>query len=112
MPEQARAPRAQPDAVVDVYRHVSCGLVAVLHAEPTRGYFALIPAIPGCGSQGDTPDETLANLDDALTTVLDVIREDEPERLRELCGEAPPGPAAEHAAKTSFVRCCATALRL
>jgi predicted RNase H-like HicB family nuclease len=85
-------------------------LIAVLHEEPMGGYFALIPALPGCGSQGDSPEETLASLDDALTAVLDVIREDEPQRLRELCGEALGLRVLGSAASGGFVCCSVEAL--
>lgn len=111
MPEQGKTQRDEAGAIVDAYRHVASGLVAVLHEDPTGGYFALIPALPGCGSQGDSPEETLANLDDALTAVLDVIREDEPERLRELCGEAIGMRVLGIAASGGFVRCSVAGLQ-
>jgi predicted RNase H-like HicB family nuclease len=111
MPEQDKAQGDEVGKIVAAYRHVPSGLIAVLHEEPMGGYFALIPALPGCGSQGDSPEETLANLDDALTAVLDVIREDEPQRLRELCGEASATPVPGSAVGGAFVRCSVGALR-
>lgn len=48
----------------------------VIHAEPAGGYWGEVPALPGCYSQGDTVDELLANLREAIAGVLDVMREE------------------------------------
>lgn len=40
------------------------------------GYIAECLDIPGCVSQGNTRDEALANVQDAIAMCLDVIRED------------------------------------
>lgn len=68
------------------YVHAGTGLVLTVHEE-AGGYYALVPALPGCGSQGDTEREALDNTVDALSAVLDVIREDDPERYYDLLGE-------------------------
>ncbi|MEO8052563.1 MAG: type II toxin-antitoxin system HicB family antitoxin [Acidobacteriota bacterium] len=34
----------------------------VLEQEPDGGYVALVPVLPGCGSQGDTREEALHNI--------------------------------------------------
>src|SRR5258708_27200893 len=42
----------------------------VIHAEPAGGYWGEVPALPGCYSQGETVDELLANLREAIAGVL------------------------------------------
>jgi predicted RNase H-like HicB family nuclease len=36
------------------------------------GYWAEVPALPGCATQGETMDELIANLREAITGVLTV----------------------------------------
>jgi predicted RNase H-like HicB family nuclease len=36
------------------------------------GYIAEVPELPGCVSQGKTPDETIENIKDAITGYLHV----------------------------------------
>jgi len=48
----------------------------VVHAEPTGGYWGEVPALPGCYSQGETVDELLTNLRDAIAGVLEVMKEE------------------------------------
>ena len=48
----------------------------VVHAEPEGGYWGEVPALPGCYSQGETVDELLANLREAIAGVLEVIKEE------------------------------------
>jgi predicted RNase H-like HicB family nuclease len=40
------------------------------------GYDAHCPYFPGCHSQGDTLDEALENIKDAIKTYLDMIAEE------------------------------------
>lgn len=68
------------------YMHLLSGLDVAVEQDPVGGYYAVVPALPGCGSQGDTKIEVLENLDDAIMVVLDVLREDDPDRLQLLCG--------------------------
>ena len=61
----------------------------VIHQDPESGYWAEAPALPGCYSQGETLDELLVHLCEAITGVLEVMREQgrEPEaniEIREL----------------------------
>ena len=53
----------------------------VIHQEPDGGYWAEVPALPGCYSQGETMDELLVNIREAIAGVLEVLREEgrEPE---------------------------------
>jgi predicted RNase H-like HicB family nuclease len=38
----------------------------VLEEEPDGGFVATVPVLPGCVSQGDTRDETLKNIREAI----------------------------------------------
>ncbi len=44
----------------------------LLHAAEEGGFWAEVPALPGCVSEGDTYDETLANIREAATGWLEV----------------------------------------
>jgi predicted RNase H-like HicB family nuclease len=48
----------------------------VLHDAEEGGYWVEVPALPGCYSQGETRDETLENVREAIELFLDVLRED------------------------------------
>ena len=41
-------------------------LRAIVHREPEGGYWAEVPELPGCYTQGETLDETLLNLHEAV----------------------------------------------
>lgn len=45
---------------------------AVVHAEPEGGYWAEVPELPGCFTQGDTLDEIYRNLPEAIACHLDL----------------------------------------
>jgi predicted RNase H-like HicB family nuclease len=45
---------------------------AVIHEDEDGGYWAEVPALPGCATQGETMDELIANLREAVTGVLTV----------------------------------------
>jgi predicted RNase H-like HicB family nuclease len=47
--------------------------LAVIHEEPEGGFWAEVPALPGCYSQGDSIEELTANLHEAITGVLEVL---------------------------------------
>ena len=42
----------------------------VVHEAEEGGYWAEVPAIPGCASQGETMDELLANVREAIEASL------------------------------------------
>ncbi len=44
----------------------------VIHEAEEGGYWAEVPAIPGCASQGDSFDELLVNLREAIEGCLSV----------------------------------------
>lgn len=41
------------------------------------GYWAEVPALPGCYSQGETIEETMKNVKEAIESHLMVLKEDE-----------------------------------
>jgi antitoxin HicB len=43
-----------------ITRHV------ILHPEEDGGYWVEVPSLPGCISEGDTKDEALENIKDAI----------------------------------------------
>lgn len=45
---------------------------AIIHTAEEGGYWAEVPALPGCITEGDTMDEVLANLQDAIEGWLEV----------------------------------------
>jgi len=47
----------------------------VVHREPKGGYWAEVPALPGCVSEGDTLDELQVNVREAMAGYLEVLRE-------------------------------------
>ena len=47
----------------------------VIHEDPQGGFWAEVPALPGCYSQGETMDEVMENVRDAIAGVLEVMKE-------------------------------------
>jgi len=47
-----------------------------------HGYFAYCPELPGCYTQGDTFDEVVKNIKEAIELYLETLTEDELEELR------------------------------
>jgi predicted RNase H-like HicB family nuclease len=60
----------------------------VVHEAEEGGFWAEVPAIPGCATQGDSMDELMANLREAIEGCLSVeVTQPEPggvERMMEL----------------------------
>lgn len=50
-------------------------ITVVVHEAEEGGYWAEVPALPGCFTQGETIDEIKANAREAVQGCLDVIRE-------------------------------------
>ena len=46
----------------------------VIHPEPTGGFWGEVPALPGCYSQGETVEELLRNIREAIYGVLETMR--------------------------------------
>ena len=53
-------------------------LKAVIHSAEEGGYWAEVSALPGCITEGDSMDEVLANLQDAIQGLLEVANEIDP----------------------------------
>ena len=51
-------------------------LKVVIHEAEEGGYWAEVPSIPGCATQGDTFDELLTNLYEAIEGCLSVDVQD------------------------------------
>lgn len=51
-------------------------LKVVVHPAEEGGFWAEVPALPGCVSQGETLDETLAHLREAAQAWLEVSQDD------------------------------------
>jgi predicted RNase H-like HicB family nuclease len=60
----------------------------VVHEAEEGGFWAEVPAIPGCATEGDTMDELMRNLEEAIEGCLSVdIAEPQPggkERILEI----------------------------
>jgi len=52
-------------------------LKVIVHQAEEGGYWAEIPAIPGCASQGETLEDLLANLHEAVEACLSIEVEEE-----------------------------------
>ncbi len=51
----------------------------VLHQEEDDGYWVECPSLPGCFSQGDTREESLENIKEAIEAYIESLQEhDEP----------------------------------
>lgn len=50
-------------------------LKVLIHVAEEGGYWAEVPALPGCVSQGETYDETLGNIREAAEGWLEVAEE-------------------------------------
>jgi predicted RNase H-like HicB family nuclease len=47
----------------------------VIHEDPDGGFWAEVPALPGCYSQGETMDEIKRNISEAIAGVIEVLEE-------------------------------------
>jgi predicted RNase H-like HicB family nuclease len=45
----------------------------VLEPSDEGGYTVYVPSLPGCISEGETKDEALANIDEAIELYLDPV---------------------------------------
>ncbi|MGC1307445.1 MAG: type II toxin-antitoxin system HicB family antitoxin [Phormidesmis sp.] len=63
-------------------------LKVVIHDAEEGGYWAEVPAIPGCATQGDNFEELLSNLYEAiegcLSVDIDSLDPDEKSRIMEI----------------------------
>ena len=64
-------------------------VIEPLPAEDGGGFVATVPDLPGCMSDGDTPEEALANVRDAVAKWIDEAR---------ALGRSVPNPSRRHVA--------------
>ncbi len=53
----------------------------VILEDETGGYVALVPELPGCHTQGDTLEEVMSNIKEAIELYLETITPKEREEL-------------------------------
>ncbi len=51
-------------------------LRVILEPSDEGGYTALVPSLPGCISEGDTRDEALRNIQEAIALYLEPVDDD------------------------------------
>ena len=49
---------------------------AIFEPQEEGGYTVTVPSLPGCISEGDTYEETLANIKEAIALYLESLQED------------------------------------
>ena len=45
----------------------------VIEEDEDGGYIAEVPSLPGCHTQGDTPEEVLKNIKEAISLYIETI---------------------------------------
>ena len=53
----------------------------VLLEDETGGYVAIVPALPGCHTQGDTLEEVLENIKEAIALYWETLTQQEKKEL-------------------------------
>jgi len=71
----------RPLAVPDE-KPVNQRFAVVLAEEPEGGYSVSVPALPGCYSEGDTVEEALTNIREAIAVHLEPPTQAEVRRVR------------------------------
>ncbi len=51
--------------------------VSVIIEKDACGYYAFCPDLPGCQTQGDSLEETVANIKEAVSLYLETLSEEE-----------------------------------
>lgn len=64
-------------------------VIEPLSTEDGGGFVASVPDLPGCMSDGETPEEALANVQDAVAAWIEEARS---------LGRSVPAPSRRHAA--------------
>ncbi|MCC6948759.1 MAG: type II toxin-antitoxin system HicB family antitoxin [Bradyrhizobiaceae bacterium] len=64
-------------------------LIEPLSAEDGGGFVATVPDLPGCTSDGETPEEALAQVQDAIASWIDEAKK---------LGRSVPAPSRRHVA--------------
>jgi len=52
-------------------------LTVILEPSDEGGFTVLVPALPGCISEGNTRDEALANIKEAIELYLEPVEDDQ-----------------------------------
>ena len=52
-------------------------LKVIIHSDPDGGFWATVPALPGCVTEADSRAELMSNLPEAIEGWLEVASEDE-----------------------------------
>ena len=50
-------------------------VVAPLSAEDGGGFSAIVPDLPGCMSDGETPEQAIANVQDAISSWIEAAND-------------------------------------
>lgn len=50
-------------------------IIAPLPSEDGGGFSAIVPDLPGCMSDGETPEQALANVQDAITVWMEAAQD-------------------------------------
>lgn len=74
-PEIEAGPSEDRPAVPDA-RLTAMKLQVILEPSEEGGYTAIVPALPGCLSEGETRDEALENIREAIALYLEPIEDD------------------------------------
>ena len=53
----------------------------IILEDESGGYVALVPALPGCHTQGDTIDDVMRNVKEAIELYLETLSDEEKEEL-------------------------------
>ena len=70
-------------------------IVEPLSAEDGGGFMAIVPDLPGCMSDGETPMEAVENVQDAIACWIEAAQD---------MGHAVPGPSLHRALAGAWVR--------
>jgi predicted RNase H-like HicB family nuclease len=65
--------RKKKDSEMDA---VKLSRQVIIEADESGGYVVSCPSLPGCYSQGETIDEALANIREAIELYIEVLEED------------------------------------
>ena len=76
------------------------GIPYLVERDEDGWWIARVPELPGCVSQGSSFKEACENIREAIHAVLQVLKEDEPERYARISIAAQANIRAEHAAAT------------
>ena len=55
--------------------------VVIMEDEEEGGYIAIVPALPGCHTQGDSLEELINNVKEAIELYLETLSEEEREEI-------------------------------